>query len=127
MVANGCQSMWDEYTASQDFLYEEVGGEVRLTLTNGKVVRMQFRERAVTVYESHRYTSSVYEIAAFIQFYGKEKLEKAPRSKRKLAGELRLHGILYRLCYRRKQTKDADVEYTADKRWYVNVASVVLG
>lgn len=127
MVANGCQSTWEEHTAPQDFLYEEADGEVWLTLANGKVVRMKFGERAVTVYESHCYTSSVYEIAAFIRFYGEENLQKTPRSMRKIAGELRLHGILYRLCYRRKQTKDADVEYASDKRWYVNLASVVLG
>ena len=78
-------------------------------------------------YESHLYKSDVYEITAFIYAYGEENGSEVPRKKREIAGELKLHNLLYMVGYERGRTKDADVEYTADKRWYVNLASVVLG
>ena len=88
---------------------------------------MRFGKNAVTIYESHRHKSAVYEITAFICAYGEENGSEVPRKEREIAGELKLHNLLYTVGYERGRTEDADVEYTADTRWYVNVASVVLG
>jgi hypothetical protein len=127
LIANGCQSARELENTTQDFDYTEADGEVKLTLTNGEVVRMRFGENAVKIYESHLYKSDVYEITAFIYAYGEENGSEVPRKEREIAGELKLHNLLYTVGYERGRTKDADVEYTADKRWYVNLASVVLG
>ena len=126
-TANACQSASELYNAPRDFAYEESDGEIRLTLTNGGVVRMRFGKNAVTVYESHRYKSAVYEITAFIYAYGEKNGYTVSRKRREIIGELKLHNLLYTVGYKRGRTKDADVEYTADTRWYVNAASVVLG
>ena len=126
-TANACQRVGGLYNTPCDFAYEEADGEVRLTLTNGRVVRMRFWENAVTVYESHRHKSAVYEITAFIYAYGEKNGYTVSRKRKEIVGELKLHNLLYMVGYKRGRTKDADVEYTADTRWYVNLASVVLG
>ena len=127
LTANDCQSAWELENTPQDFDYTEADGEVNLTLTNGEVVRMQFGENSVKVYDAYRHKSAVYEIVVFICAYGKENGSEVHRKKKELAGELKLHNLLYTVGYERGRTKDADVEYTADSRWYVNLASAVLG
>ena len=126
-TANACQSASGLYHEPRDFAYEETDGEVNLTLTNGGVVRMQFGDSAVKVYDAHRHKSAVYEIAAFIYAYGKGKGYTVSRKRKEIVGELKLHNLLYTVGYKRGRTKDADVDYTADSRWYVNLASAVLG
>ena len=126
-TANACQSVSGLYHEPRNFAYEETDGEVKLTLTNGGVVRMQFGDSAVKVYDAHRHKSAVYEIAAFICAYGKGKGYTVSRKRKEIVGELKLHNLLYMIGYKRGRTKDADVDYTADSRWYVNLASAVLG
>ena len=127
LIANGCQSMWRLHNVPRDFDYTEMGKEVELKLTNGSVVRMRFGKSAVRVYGSHLYKPYVYEIVAFICVYTEEKGYAVSRKESEMAGEIKLHNLLYMVEYKRKSTGNADVEYTADKRWYVNLASVVLG
>ena len=43
-----------------------------------------------------------------------------------MLGELRLHNALYAVGYKREQTTDADLDFTSDKRWYVNFISKII-
>lgn len=126
-LAGSCQSAEKLHNVPQDFDYAVKDKEIELRLTSGGVVRMRFGKNAVTIYESHLYKSDVYEIAAFICVYGAENGYAVSRKEREIAGEIKLHNLLYTIGYKRKNTENADVEYTSDKRWYVNAASVVLG
>lgn len=126
LTANGCHGAWRLYKAEKEYSYEEKGGEVWLKTISG-TVRMEFGENSVKIYDAHRYKSAVYEIAVFICEYGKENGCMMQRNKRELAGEIKLHNLLYLVGYKRVHAKHVDLEYTSDCRWYVNLASVVLG
>ena len=119
----GCQKR----KALQDYNYTESDRVVELRLTNGESVRLGFGQNTVTVYDSYLYHSSVYEIAEFICVFVQEKGREISRTAREIAGEIKLHNLLYVVGYQCEHTKDTDVDYTADKRWYVNLASLVLG
>ena len=119
----GCQKR----KTLQDYNYTESDRVVELRLTNGESVRLGFGQNTVTVYDSYLYHSSVYEIAEFICVFVQEKGREISRTAREIAGEIKLHNLLYVVGYQCEHTKDTDVDYTADKRWYVNLASVVLG
>ena len=121
----GCQSTIT-CDAEIVFRYEEENGEVRLETDTVGVVRMRFHRDAVTIYDSYKYSVAVDEIASFICVYGKENGYEIPRPKDEIAGEIKLHNLLYELGYKRAHTQHADVEYTADERWYVNVLSKIL-
>jgi len=49
------------------------------------------------------------------------------RSNTELYGEIKLHNYLYRLGYRRDKTADCDLDYTNDRRLYINLLSKILG
>ena len=126
-MAQGCHNYVEANKDYGEFQYQSQDGDVWLTLSTGKKVKMHFRENSVKIYESHRYDDTVYEIIAFIQAYGEEKGYKISRGKAELVGEFKLHNRLYSIGYKRAQTQHSDIEYTADSRWYVNWASNFLG
>lgn len=49
------------------------------------------------------------------------------RSNSDLFGELRLHNFLYALGIARENTRDCDLDYICDKRWYVEATSKLIG
>ena len=125
VILGGCQGTI-KCNAETGFNYEEKNGEVCLEAKNVGVVRMRFRQNAVTIYDSYKYGAAVDEIACFICVYAQEKGYVIPKTKREIAGEIKLHNLLYELGYEKAHTQHADVEYTADERWYVNVMSKLL-
>ncbi len=46
------------------------------------------------------------------------------RSINNLEAELKLHAVLYELGVSKESTRDADLEYREDNRWYVRSATM---
>ena len=109
------------------FVYREASGEIWLKIQTGEEVRMRFNEDSVKIYESYRYDSAVYEIIAFVRAYSQKSGYEITRENAELVGEVKLHNRLYFMGYERERTRDSDIEYTADSRWYVNEWSQILG
>ena len=126
LSVGSCQSAVGTCKAECEYEYEAQDGEVLLKTASGEIVRMRFGKEAVTVYDAYKHSSAVYEIVVFIYAYGAENGYQIPREKRDFAGEIKLHSLLYELGYEKAHTQHADVEYTADERWYVNVLSKIL-
>lgn len=127
LVAQGCKSYESYREDYGEFQYQEEGNDVYLALSSGETVKMRFGKSSVKIYECHQYGDTVYEIIAFVYDYSEEKGYEISRGKAELVGECRLHNGLYSVGYKRKQTQDSDLEYTADSRWYVNWLSKFLG
>ena len=114
---------------AENFVYGEENGNVSLTLTSGKKIRIRFNEKSATVYQGYtakRKTESI-EIVSFIRWYAEQKGYEVSQAYTEMYGEYRLHNALYRLGYKRKQTGDSDLDYEKDKRWYVSAASKIIG
>lgn len=111
------------------FAYREDSGGVLLTLQNKEEIRLQFESDSVKIIQSfkHNGTETIFQTVQFVRFYAQRKGYETERDVTEMYGEIRLHNILYNLGYKRKRTGDCDLEYTADMRWYVNVASKIIG
>ncbi len=113
-----------------EFSYEELeNGQVILYPSNGKGVMLSFGKNSVRVensYEIKDREDCLY-VVAFIKEYGRARGYAITRSNIELYGEYRLHNFAYDLSYKRSQTSDTDLDYKEDRRWYVNIASVVIG
>ena len=126
LIASCCQKTLDVCKAESAYEYEEQNGQVLYKRASGEVVRIRFGKSAVTVYDAYQHKSAVDEIVVFIYEYGAKNGYQIPRKKGDFAGEIKLHSLLYELGYEKTHTQHADVEYTADERWYVNVMSKLL-
>lgn len=114
---------------AESFVYGEENGNVSLTLTSGKKIRIRFNEKSAIVYQGYTAkgkTESI-EIVSFIRWYAEQSGYEVRQSYTEMYGEYRLHNALYRLGYKRKQTGNSDLDYEKDKRWYVSVASKIIG
>lgn len=122
----GCNDTQGGADGQNIYEYEEQDGEVWLKVSESSKVCLRFGEDAVTVYEAYRHPFSVNKIVGFIMQYQAEKGLNIRRTRRELMGEIRLHNLLYTIGYERTRTMNADLEYTSDGRWYVNMASAML-
>lgn len=116
-------------SADRTFAYREENGEVLLVLQGAEEVRLRFDERSVKIVQSYKHgsTENIFRMVLFIREYMCGKGYESERDIADMYGEIRLHNILYALGYRRERTGDCDLEYTADRRWYVNAASKAIG
>lgn len=114
----------------REFAYQESGnGEVNLTLPSGKNVALQFGKTAVKIIDSSVISdreNNLY-IILFVRDYAGRHGIDITRTNSDLLGEYRLHTYLFRLGYKQPQTKDADLEYGQDRRWYVRFAGTIIG
>ena len=113
----------------EKFSYTETaGGEVELEMSDGETVRLRFDKEAVKAEQSYRVKDRAGQIylTAFIYSYAQEKEIHIERKFTDMPGELRLHNALYAVGYKREQTTDADLDFTSDKRWYVNFISKII-
>lgn len=100
-----------------------------MSLKGGKRITLIFGDTSIRVVASYQATSkeeSIF-VALFIRSYTRLKGIETARSNTDFTGEYRLHNCLYKLGYKRKQNGNADSEYVKDRRWYVNVASTLIG
>ncbi len=105
---------------------QETGGS--LTLTNGKVVKMEFGENSVEIKDVYLYDGAeTAEIVCFVRAYAMEQGYSVPRKATELMGEFRLHKLFYKVGYKKSAMRNARLEYKKDGRWYVNVASKIVG
>ena len=98
-------------------------------LPSGKLVDLHFCENNVEITDSYECKSieDCYAVIFAIKVYARENGIEIIRSNADMAGELRLHNFLYEIGYKQNETGTADVEYIRDRRWYVNVASRMIG
>lgn len=115
-------------TAERDYTYREEGGVVILSFENGEVT-MRFGTDSVEIEESYRFAGRErkFAIVLFIRKFAAQKGYEIERDNTELYGELRLHNLLYAFGYAREQTKYCNLDYTSDRRWYVNAASKIIG
>ena len=113
----------------QTYDYREDSGGVVLTLPRGEELTLQFGNDSVKIVHSFEYNDAetIYKTVMFVREYASKNGIEIPRSINEMYGEIRLHNILYTLGYKREQTGDCDLDYIADRRWYVNVASKLIG
>ena len=111
------------------FAYREEGGGVLLTLQNQEEIRLQFESESVKIIQSYKHngTETIFQTVQFVRFYAQGKGYEIEREVTEMYGEIRLHNILYNFGYKRERTGDCDLDYTADRRWYVNMASKIIG
>ena len=111
------------------FTYREEGGGVLLTLQNNEEIRLQFESDSVKIIRSfkHNGTETIFQTVRFVRFYAQRKGYETERDVTEMYGEIRLHNTLYNLGYKRDKTGDCDLDYAADRRWYVNAASKFIG
>ena len=111
------------------FAYREEGGGVLLTLQNQEEIRLQFESESVKIIQSYKHngTEAIFQTVQFVRFYAQRKGYEIERDVTEMYGEIRLHNILYNFGYKRERTGDCDLDYTADRRWYVNMASKIIG
>lgn len=114
---------------AENFVYGEENGNVSLTLTSGKKIRIRFNEKSATVYQGYTANGKreSIEIVSFVRWYAEQKGYEVSQAYTEMYGEYRLHNALYRLGYKRKQTGDSDLDYEKDKRWYVSAVSKIIG
>ena len=111
------------------FVYREEDGGVLLTLQNQEEIRLQFESDSVKIIQSysHNGTETIFQTVQFVRFYAQGKGYEIERDITEMYGEIRLHNILYNFGYKRERTGDCDLDYTLDRRWYVNAASKIIG
>ena len=110
--------------------YKARGNEVLYGLnSSGKTVTIIFDENSAKIKNSYEFSTKeeVYEISKFIRKYLEKQGIVILRKNIEIAGEIMLHNNLFRIGFMRQSTANADIDYVADQRWYVNVFSVVLG
>lgn len=95
--------------------------------TTGKETNIIFGEESVKVGDSYTLNRKErLEILCFIRYCLKEKDIDCNRTVQNMEGEMITHNLLYKLGYKPISTKDTDIDYKKDKRWYVNTATVVM-
>lgn len=116
-------------STDQTFAYREESGGVLLSLQSQEEIRLQFESESVKIIQSYKHnsTEAIFQITQFVRYYAQGKGYEIERDKTEMYGEIRLHNILYNLGYKRERTGDCDIDYTSDRRWYVNATSKLIG
>ena len=102
---------------------------VKLYVSDSKVVCMIFDESNVEIIDAYRYDeiNDRVVIMAFIRYYCKETGKTIKRSGSDISGEYMLHTIAYKVGIMKGNSCNANIDYISDNRWYVRIAGSVLG
>ncbi|MBR3806326.1 MAG: hypothetical protein IKJ13_05780 [Clostridia bacterium] len=116
-------------TSSSVFNYTERDGKVYFSISPGRIAVLKFGKSDVSIEKSYLYdtTKEMEKILSFVKYYASNLGYRMVRSDSELIGEYRLHTLLYKIGYKQKQTGTLNWDYDYDTRWYVNVASKILG
>ena len=107
--------------------YDTTKNEITYKHTLGKDTKIIFGDESVKIVDSHELNRKErLEILCFIVYCFKEKEIPCSRTIQNLEGELITHNLLYKVHYKRDNTQDADLDYTKDKRWYVNTTTIIM-
>lgn len=66
------------------------------------------------------------EVASFIVDYLKTNNIESDRTVNNFVAEISLHSYLYKLGVEESSTKDADLEFDEDSRWYVKTGTILF-
>ena len=66
------------------------------------------------------------EVACFIVDYLKINNIECDRTVNNFVAEISLHGYLYKLGIAKASTKDADLEFNEESRWYVRTGTLLF-
>ncbi len=108
--------------------YTKADGKAIVALPSGRNAVLSFEKDHVSISPSAgtTYRDAVM-LAGFIKGDAQTEAITPTRSTTEWIGEYRLHTLLSDLDCQTEHTEQADIEYDADKRWYVNAASFMLG
>lgn len=99
-----------------------------VTLADGKEFELIFANNSVKIKDSYKAgKSDCMALALAIRSFSEEVGIAITRTNSEIYGELRLHEMLYSLGIARDHTRDCDVDYVADPRWYINSTSKLIG
>ena len=108
--------------------YTETEGYVLVTLSSGKYFTLDFGKTAVEVKQCASVSRhDALMLISFIKGYAQRHNILISRATVELIGECRLHTMLSSIGYKAEQTDNADLDYTHDRRWYVNAIANVIG
>lgn len=100
----------------------------------GEVSQLVFGSHKVKIFDSYIFSteeirSIVLYIIGYTEVFGytEDCGLKISRSYKELCGEIILRKWLYKLHIKRAQTKDCDLDFHKDSRWYVNLLSKIIG
>lgn len=112
-----------------NFTYGEEEKGVYLMLSDGQEIALQFGDESVKIVCSYERGTAkdIFQTVQFVRYYATGKGYEIERDVTEMYGEVRLHNILYNFGYKRERTGDCDLDYIADRRWYVNVLSKAIG
>ena len=113
----------------QGYSYEIDGDVICLQLRDEVKVNLRFGTTSVKIEDAYRVstTEDQTQVILFIQSYLGKQGKQLSRTTTDCLGEYRLHCKLYLQGYEIEHTKDVDLEYDEDPRWYVGVCSRLLG
>ena len=108
---------------------ETAEGKVVATLSSGESLTFAFGDSRVVVENCSAAPSRTQatEIAIFIKGYARKKGIDISRPLVMVIGEYRLHSVLTAMEYESHRTNNADIDYSQDSRWYVEIMSAVFG
>lgn len=112
----------------REFVNYDIGGtNITYKHTTGKETNIIFGEESVKVVDSYTLNRKErLEVLCFIRYCLKEKDIDCNRTVQNTEGEMITHNFLYKLGYKPISTKDTDLDYVKDKRWYVNTATIIM-
>lgn len=124
MINVGLISMVSERDFSN---YDISKADITYKHTTGKEVKIIFGEESVQVVDSYTLNRKErLDVLCFIRYCLKEKEIDCNRTVQNMEGEMITHNFLCKLGYKPISTKDTDLDYLKDKRWYVNTATVIM-
>ena len=114
---------------NQVFSYVSSTNMLVYKLSGGQIVSMTVYNKKIVIKDSYLLTKAeTKELVEFITwFINTRTAYKLTQPEKYLYGEIRLHKLLYLLHYKRNRTKDCDLDYEGDRRWYVNLLSKIIG
>ena len=115
-----------EHSTPQE--YSKNGRKTSVTMPSERTYILSFGKRDVKI--NHCVGSSrkdALALVSFIKGYADKHQIQIPRSTVELIGEYRLHTMLSNMGYEREQTAVVDLDYSQDRRWYINTLSALIG
>ncbi len=109
--------------------YYKERSSVSVHLPSDEIAVLYFRNNHTKIKNSYQCDTiaDCYATVMAIQSYARQNDIEITRPLTEMVGELRLHNFLHEIGYKTDETGDADLEYIQDRRWYVNVASKMVG
>lgn len=116
-------------TSNGTYTFTEIAeGEVQISAAGEEITSICISSTAAKIIDSYKLNrTGISETISYLLTYCKNKGYTVSRTNSALCGEVFLHNTLYKVGYKRGSTKDCDLDFIADRRWYVNLASILIG